>query len=252
VSELFSPLAAPFRLDGHNGEAVVMVHGFTGVPAHWRLMAPIVHQAGFTVSVPRLAGHGTSIDHLSETFAEDWLDSVRTAIDEVSDRRRVHLIGLSMGGLLSLVLAAERQVATVTTINTPMRYRNWQTYAAPYIHRIRPRVMWPEHDDPGLDDEAAPLWLTYDGFPTRQLGEVVRLARRARKAASKVTVPALVIQSKTDESVDASSALIIADAVAGPARIVWLEASIHNSLLDRERDTIHAEVLCQVGGNPTG
>ena len=243
MAGLFDPLAAPFTLEGTNGEAVVMVHGFTGVPAHWRLLAPVVHRAGFTVRVPLLAGHGTSIEDLAQTDASDWLASVVDELSAVADHARVHLVGLSMGGLLSLVVASNRRVASVTTINSPVRYRNRQTYLAPVLHWIRPRVDWPDGEDPDLPPEAEPLWLTYPGFPTRQLGHMVALARRARRAARRVDSPALVVQSKTDETVEPSSGRIIAGALAGPVRLVWLERSIHNALLGSERATVEREVL---------
>jgi carboxylesterase len=243
MTELFDPLAASFRLDGTGGEAVVAVHGFTGVPAHFRLLAPILNEAGYTVVVPRLAGHGTSIDDLATTFAEDWLRSARLAVESVGDHDRVHLVGLSMGGLLALVLAVDRPVASVTTISSPLRFRNRQIYFAAVMHRLRPRAMWPEDDAVSVDDEAAPLWLTYPGFPTRQLGELVSLSRRARRAASKVVTPLLVIQPRADESVDPRSAELLCAAKGGGCRIVWLERSIHNALLGSERAVVHREVL---------
>ncbi len=250
MTQLFHPLAAAFRLEGINGEAVILVHGFTGVPAHWRLLGPVVNEAGYTVAVPRLAGHGTSVDDLATTTAGDWVDTVRTEVRALGDHDNVHLVGLSMGGLISLVLAAELDAATVTTINSPMRYRDRMTYLAPIIHRCRPYIAWPEREDPALDPEAQRLWMTYEGFPTRQLGEVVRLARRARRAAARVVAPVLVIQSEKDESVDPTSAPIICRSVAGPCRIAWLKSSIHNALLDHERETIHRLVLGHVGTLP--
>ena len=247
MAEYFDPLAGPFRIDGDTGEAVVLVHGFTGTPAHWRLMAPVLAAAGYTVEIPLLAGHGTSVDDLAATRASDWLASVHAALDSVGDHRRVHLVGLSMGGLLSVVAAAERDVASITTINSPVRYRNRQTYLAPLLWPFRPRVAWPEAPAPDLDAEAESLWLTYDMFGTRQLGDVVRLGGQARRAASAVDAPALVIQSLTDESVAPVSASILSKSFAGPCRIVWLERSLHNALLDRMRSVVHAEVLNHLG-----
>lgn len=243
MSDLFDPLAAPFRLEGTNGSAVVMVHGFTGTPAHWRLAAPVVHEAGYTVVAPRLPGHGTTVDDLAGTYASDWIRAVVQAIDDLADHRSVHLAGLSMGGLACIEAAAQRQVASLTTVNTPLRYRNRVTYLAPVLHRFRPYVSWPEAPEPDLDPEARPLWITYSGFPTRQLAEVVRLARRANRTAGTLRVPALVIQSRTDETVDPTSAPRLCRAFGGPCRVVWLRQSLHSALLDRERDTIHEELL---------
>ena len=61
AAELMDSLAAAFRFDGSNGEAVVLIHGFTGVPAHFRPMAHVLDDAGYGVAVPRFTGHGTQV-----------------------------------------------------------------------------------------------------------------------------------------------------------------------------------------------
>ena len=91
MPELMDPLAAAFRLDGSNGEAVVLIHGHTGNPAHFRPLAAELHSAGFTVTVPRLAGHGTTMEDMATTHACDWVASARSAVDDVADHSRIHL-----------------------------------------------------------------------------------------------------------------------------------------------------------------
>jgi carboxylesterase len=238
------PLCAPFRLEGNNGEAVVLIHGFTGSPAHWRLLAPRLAAAGYTVVVPRLPGHGTSMEDLATTGAADWIGAAREAAGSVASHRRVHLAGLSMGGLIAILLAGPTAAATVTTVNSPLRFRNKQMYLTPLAHRVRPVVVWPEQDLPDLDPEARPLWAcTYQGFPTRTAADLLRISRRARRAARRLRRPSLVIQSKTDETVDPVSGRLLARALGTQCRLVWLERSLHNALLDHERDVIEQALL---------
>lgn len=242
MGDLFDPLAAGFRLDGDRNEAVVLLHGFTGVPAHFRPLAADLHGAGYTVVVPRLAGHGTSMEDMDRTGAEDWIESATAAYGEaVADHALVHLGGLSMGGLISILLAARLPVASVTTIDSPVVVRDPRTYVAPLFARWMPEIRW-EEEDLDLDAEIEPYWLTYPGFPTRRLGDLNRIMARAVVAARRVAAPALVIQSRTDETVAPISARILANAFAGDTRLVWLERSMHNALLDRERDVISASV----------
>ncbi len=250
MAELIDPLAAGFRFDGANGDAVILTHGFTGVPAHFRPLGAALNEAGYTTIAPRLAGHGTSVDDLAMTTADDWIDSARAAVEAVADHRRVHLVGLSMGGLISLLLAEPAGAATVTTINTPLIVRGKQLYLAGLLHRFRPSVEWPDGDPPDLDDEMTPYWITYPGFPTRSAAHLVSIMRRALFAARRLDIPSLVIQSKTDESVDPRSARLLARLLGEGCRTLWLERSIHNALLDRERDRIARAVLEHVGGGP--
>ncbi len=88
---LLDPLAAAFRLEGSNGEAVVLIHGYTGTPAHFRPSAKELNAAGFTVVAPRLAGHGTSMEDMATTTARDWVESAQQAVATVSDHDRLHL-----------------------------------------------------------------------------------------------------------------------------------------------------------------
>ena len=152
-----------------------------------------------------------------------------------------------MGGLISLVLAGPTGAATVTTINAPLLVRNKLMYLARVVHPFLRNVEWPDDGPPDLDDEMAPFWITYSGFPTRAAGHLVSIMRRAVFAARRLDIPALVIQSKTDESVDPRSARILSQLLGDECRTVWLERSMHNALLDRERDRIAEVVLEHIG-----
>ena len=245
MTELFDPLCAPFLLEGSNGQAVLAIHGFTGVPAHFRLLAPDLHQAGFTVSAPLLAGHGTSIDDMAATNGSDWLESVFTAANQLEGHRRLHVVGLSMGGSLGVLLAARCRIDSLTTISTPVKFRSRLIHLARLMHRVVPRSQWPPTNGSALDPEAAALWLTYPAYPTRGAAELLRLSRQAYQQAATLSVPALVIQSRTDETVHPDSGPLLARALSG--RLLWLERSRHNALLDGERDRIHEAILGHLG-----
>ena len=243
MPELMDPLAAAFRLDGTNGDAVVLIHGYTGVPSHFIPLAEELNSAGFTVVGSRLAGHGTSMEDMATTGATDWLASVRDSIATVADHERLHLGGLSMGGLISLVLAAESGAATVTTINSPVIVRDKKLYATPLARRFIKKVEWPDDGPPAIDDDMMQYWLPYAGFYTSTTGGLLSLMRRAVVAARKLDIPSLVIQSRVDETVDPRSATILHRLLGTKSRLFWLEESIHNATLDRERDRIATAVI---------
>jgi esterase/lipase len=52
-----------------------------------------------------------------------------------------------------------------------------------------------------------------------------------------------VIQWKTDETVDPRSGKILSQLLGNHCQLVWLQASIHCAVLDRERDEITAAML---------
>lgn len=242
MAELIHPLAAEFRLEGTNGEAVVLIHGFTGVPAHFRPLGSFLNDHGYTVVAPRLAGHGMTMAELAAAGANDWIASARSTIEEVADHDRTHLAGLSMGGLISLLLATPTGAATVTTINSPIIIRDKRAYAAPIARFFVREVSWPE-SEPDLDEEMEQYWMPYPGFPTRGAASLLLIGGRALWAARRLDVPALVIQSRTDETVDPRSGRILARVLGEQARSLWLENSLHVAVLDRERDVIARELL---------
>ena len=250
MTELFDPLAGPFRHNGSNGQAAILVHGFTGVAAHFRPLGAVLADAGYTVVAPLLAGHGTSIEDMARTGREDWIGSVRSAYESVVGQHdRVHFVGLSMGGLISIIVGEEVGATTITTINSPIVFRDKKIYLAALARFFQPEVRWPEEDPPDLDSEVQPYWLTYSGFPTKASVGLLSISRQALKTAERVTCPALVVQSLVDESVDPRSASKLAKAFGPTTRLVWLESSIHNALLDHERGIIHQAVLDRFTSN---
>lgn len=239
--DLIHPLAEEFRLDGHSGTAYVLVHGFTGNPAHFRHLAGELSDMGHTVIAPRLVGHGISLEALGGIHRREWLGSVLEAGRQVGDHREIHLVGLSMGGLLSILAARTIRAATVTTINSPIAFRNRTIHAAVLAHRFVPEQRWPEEPPPPMDDEVAPYWIHLPGFPTSAAAQLALTSYEARWEARRLDLPALVIQSKADETVDPRSGTLLARALG--ARLLWLERSIHNALFDDERHVVRDAIL---------
>lgn len=106
----------PIFLKGEN-EGVLFIHGYTGSPHDFEYMAKEVNRVGFTVSVPRLPGHGTCGEDFLMTTARDWL---RRVFDAYYDLKaicdRVHVVGLSMGGVIALILASQMNPPKLVTL----------------------------------------------------------------------------------------------------------------------------------------
>jgi len=94
-----------------------------------------------------------------------------------------------------------------------------------------------------LEEDMLQYWIPYPGFPTKGAVGLLSIGRRALVAARRLDVPALVVQSRTDDTVNPRSATILARALGKKARVVWLDDSIHVAVLDRERHVIAAELL---------
>src|SRR4051812_35729867 len=81
---------------------VLVLHGFTGNPASMRGLAEALAEAGFTVELPRLPGHGTKVEDMIPTGFHDWLEAAEAAYTDLAGRcDQVVVAGLSMGGALT-------------------------------------------------------------------------------------------------------------------------------------------------------
>ena len=229
----------------------MLVHGFAGNPAHLRHLGAQLALLGYTINAPRLPGHGMTIEDLVPFRRSDWIEATLDAIREVGDHHRVHVVGLSMGGLLGVVAATRTPIATLTTINSPVRFRDRRIRFARLARFVRAELRWPEAPAPPLDPEVAPFWIHLDGFPVVAAAELFTLSRQALRSARRVRCPSLVIQSKADDTTHPSSGPKLHAALGGDSRLLWLERSMHNALFDTERDAILDGILGLVSDVPS-
>ncbi len=66
------PGAEPMSHEGTTDVGVLVLHGFTGNPISMRGLADAMVAAGHSVEMPRLPGHGTTIDDMLDTTWADW------------------------------------------------------------------------------------------------------------------------------------------------------------------------------------
>src|ERR1700727_3127553 len=104
--------AEPFT---HRGgpPGVLLCHGFTGSPQSLRSWAAFLVDAGLTVSLPLLPGHGTSWQEMNRTSSDDWYAAAETALTALRAQcHEVFVMGLSMGACLALRLAETHGAAS--------------------------------------------------------------------------------------------------------------------------------------------
>src|ERR1051326_9232984 len=99
--------AEPFYTEqGKTG--VLVSHGFTGSPQSMRYLAESLAQAGFTVAMPRLKGHGTTPEDMAKSTASDWIADLEQATAWLQQRcDTLFMTALSMGGTLTLYMTGQ-------------------------------------------------------------------------------------------------------------------------------------------------
>jgi len=147
-------------------------------------------------------------------------------------------VGLSLGGLLSILAAGPTAAASLVTINSPVLLRRTRAYLAPLARRFVPS--YPAEVDPPPDPDLADLWTPHDRHSTAAVAELVETIGRAWVAAGRLRRPALVAQSRDDTTVRPVSGRLLAARLGG--RLEWISGA-HNALLDPSRDRLHELVL---------
>jgi pimeloyl-ACP methyl ester carboxylesterase len=114
--------------DGTAKGTVVMYHGFTAGTWQFDLLAPLVHQAGYHVYVPRLPGHGQTDTHGIEspqglpdgTNWERYTQFADQSFQDAADLGApVSVLGLSVGGNVAAWVAERHPTVQKTIIYAP-------------------------------------------------------------------------------------------------------------------------------------
>lgn len=222
-----SPNAQPFFLQG--GEhGVLLMHGFTGSPAHMRPLGDALCARGYTVRGIRLSGHGTTVEDMRRASWHQWLSDAGLATEELRKTcKYVTVCGLSMGGVLSLLMAQTHELTAVVPISAPMYTTNRFTWAAPLVSAFKPIMAW-KGNDPNRETLTQAYDIGYDSFPAARVRDLNLLMRKARQNLFAVSCPTLVVQSRMDKTVRADSADIIIGGVrAQKKETLWLRHAPH-------------------------
>ncbi|WP_066063553.1 carboxylesterase [Frankia sp. EI5c] len=234
------PGAEPFDLrgGGDGSTGVLLVHGFTGSPHSMRPWGDYLAAAGLRVSCPLLPGHGTRWQDMAATTWHDWYGAADAAFGELSRScERVFVMGLSMGGTLTLRLAEEHgpRVAGAVTVNASLGTDRRIAALAPLLWRVMPTFPGVAGDirAPGVRE------VGYSRVPTRAFVSLRELWALTRADLGRITCPVVAYRSTTDHVVEPTSGrLLLAGITSAPVEERLLHDSYHVATLDNDRETI--------------
>lgn len=231
--------AEPFFSDG--GDVGVLVsHGFSGSPRSVKPWGRYLAEAGYTVSVPRLPGHGTSWQEMNKTRWQDWYGEIQREYRRLSEKcSTVFVMGLSMGGSLALKLAEDQPaLAGLVIVNPAVHSERPDRFLLPYIRHFVPAFPGITNDinKPGMDEGG------YTKLPLQAAYSLTELWGEVKRDIAQVTQPLLVLRSTEDHVVEASNSQWILDNVASDdLTFIELRNSFHVATLDYDAEVIFAE-----------
>ena len=233
--------AEPFLLLGGD-VGVLLIHGFTGVPAELYLLGKSLQDAGFTVLAPRLTGHGGNAKMLEATTSEAWMDAVRDGYAMLKCvTNRIYVVGHSMGGILALILAAEAEVSGVVTLGAPITVAKERGISLLPPREIAKGMFIPKKQRNFVG--APEVVNRKQEMPLLSVHEMLDVIETAKKLMKKVTAPAFIIHSRQDHTADPESAGYILDNIKSPKkRLKLLNNFGHLIPLEEGKEAIFKEI----------
>ena len=167
-------------------------------------MGEYLHQRGFTCLGLRLAGHAMHPEDMIRSRYTDWMASVEDGYHLLRGiRDHVFLAGLSMGGILSLLMSTRLapRVSGVIAMSTPQSLPS--DYPIWFLRLVSKVIKYStkRKGEPGsgwFDKTAYQEQVSYPYNPVRSVAELKELILEMRAAYPKVNVPVLLMHSRDD------------------------------------------------------
>ena len=224
----FAVDAGPFDLAGRGSAAALCLHGLTGTPYELRPIGEALARVGVRAVGPVLPGHGGSAAECRRTPYTAWIENARIAAHALREGGGpVFGVGLSMGGLLTLLLAAEGCFDACVCVGTPLRLRQPGIGLVRYLKHLVPAI--PKKSGSDIRDPAARArHPSLRSMPLASIHELQKLQERVLAVLPRIEIPLLVAHGALDSTAHPEDARAIAAGVG--SRVVecrFYERSAH-------------------------
>jgi carboxylesterase len=238
------PEAEPMSVEG-NSVGVLVVHGFTGNPSSMRPIAEACAAAGYSVEMPRLPGHGTTVADMKTTGWADWSGEAERALTALAARTSKQVVvGLSMGGTLTVWLATRHpELAAVVTVN-PAVVCNDDLMAL-----VQTTVDGGTDEFPSIGSDIAAEGVSESSYAATPLVPLLSMLTAAKELMPNVgtaSMPMLLMTSPQDHVVPPTDSDWLAEHWGGSVERVTLERSFHVATLDHDGPLIIERVLAHI------
>ena len=234
------PNSAGFELSGGK-IGVLVIHGFGGSPVSVRPWAQSFNNSGYSVSVPRLPGHGTNWQDLNSTAAADWFAVIEKSFTDLKAKTdHVFVAGFSNGGALALRLAQIRgsEIEGLMLLNPIIHDRRIFMKLLPIIRLFVPSLK----SGPSDIAKPNPPIHSYRTTAMHALYSARKFWQIVERDLYLIDLPLMIGYSINDHVVDPeNSETIIDNVMSVDIREIIFEKSFHNVSLDYDSEILNEE-----------
>ncbi len=229
--------AAPFTLERHTTDAVLLVHGLGGAPYEVQRLAEALTLTARCLVLP---GHEVRGPRMPHSTWEQWREALTHEYEQLAAHHgHVHLVGFSTGAPLVLQLAQARAFTSRLVLLAPFMQVFRPAFApvrteallraVPFLRSVPRRAPPVPHRELRHELEGLSAFRTFSLDATRSALELIaRITPELRRTQN----PTLVIQGRRDTVVSPAGAHFLAERL--PRAHLELVESDHLLTLDRD------------------
>lgn len=231
-------------------KGILLLHGFTATPECFHFLAKKLSDQNLSVYAPILAGHGTKAEDLEKTKWGDWYDTAEKSLNELQKYcDSVSVLGLSMGGLLTLHLAHQHpEIKSISLLATPLfldgfllRYLFPLIWKTPlkYLYRYQRKYVASIKDP-----EAQRKYQTYEKIPVASVANLLDLQKKVRQELHGIKQPTFIAHALDDSTVPYANMDYIASCIGSKVvETLTLKKSNHIITIDYDKDEVAKRVI---------
>lgn len=238
--------------------SILLFHGLTGLPDEMEELASFLSEHGFNVLVPRLTGHGETIEIFKKTRAATWQQDAKDAFEQLKNSfpGPYFVGGLSFGALLALRLAAaySREISGAVVMSVPLRLTSFiREYSLRLLSYLPDSILNSLGCRAKKERQDGIHAFRRNAYPVHSTAAVARLKQIQRMLMSeleRIRCPMLILQDQFDHHVSADVPAMLRRRVASEAvEIEWIPHGQHELTIGQKHQEVYERIrqfLCRI------
>ena len=216
--------------------AYLIIHGFGGSTEEIEYLERYLHEKGLNTHTVLLAGHGAGKRELKKSSYVQWIASVEETVNTLKQQYRyIHLIGFSMGGLISAQVSSAPEIGKIVFVNTPIYFWNVEIIARDVVDNIRNKKF----------DKISYYKKSVMGASVKSGIDFLKILSKSKRLFKNIQNRALIVQCREDESVHFKSAQYIKGKMGDRAALRYYDGGRHKVFAVPElRDEVCKDIYC--------